>query len=242
MSNQLIHVTDWLPTLLGAAGLEIDNKVPLDGINQWKALSENLPSTRSRIINTIDEIDGFSSILDNDWKLVNGTNLNGIYDGWLGTHNDEYHNPKYFSDIVNSECGKAFSQFLRNDLDKAEVNRLRSDATIQCPILHNTRPCNASKAPCLFNIIQDPCEYNDLSEKFPDQMEMMVELMNREQFAALPSRIQPSDYRADPTNFNNTWTWWLPDEITREEYINMQTPKLKLKRIKNGMQNHCFRF
>lgn len=227
---------------MGAAGLEIDNNVPIDGINQWKALTENLPSTRSRIINTIDEIDGFSSILDNDWKLVNGTNLNGIYDGWLGTHNDEYHYPEYFSDVINSECGKAFSQFLRKDLNKAKISILRSEATIQCPNSVNTRPCNASVAPCLFNIIQDPCEYNDLSETFPDQMEMMLEIMYREQLTALPSRIQPSDCRANPINFNNTWTWWLPDEITREKYINIQTPNLKLKRIKNEMNNFCFRF
>ena len=44
--TDLIHVTDWLPTMLGIAGGSIGN-LTLDGINQWNTFKEGSASTRT---------------------------------------------------------------------------------------------------------------------------------------------------------------------------------------------------
>ena len=42
----LIHVTDWLPTLLTIAG-GTTQSLDIDGINQWNAISNDVPSKRA---------------------------------------------------------------------------------------------------------------------------------------------------------------------------------------------------
>ena len=55
MSHELIHISDWFPTILEATGCSLsDDTPPLDGISQWNMLSQNDPSTRIEILHNID--------------------------------------------------------------------------------------------------------------------------------------------------------------------------------------------
>ena len=38
VNKQLMHVTDWFPTLVGVAGGNLDGTKPLDGVDQWETL------------------------------------------------------------------------------------------------------------------------------------------------------------------------------------------------------------
>lgn len=71
-----MHVTDWLPTLLSAAGRnlsELANK--LDGVDQWSTISANQTSPRKELIIEIDEVMKTAAIRDREWKLVIGEYL-----------------------------------------------------------------------------------------------------------------------------------------------------------------------
>jgi arylsulfatase A-like enzyme len=74
--SQLMHATDWLPTLLSAAGGNL-SILPhdLDGLDQWKSISTNQASPRKQVLLEIDEVTKMAAIRDGDWKLVTGEHL-----------------------------------------------------------------------------------------------------------------------------------------------------------------------
>ncbi len=69
-SNKKVFVTDWVPTLLHAAGMaeEEINALGLDGVDQYDTLFNNGPEARSNFIYNI-------------WADANGNNVGAIRSG-----------------------------------------------------------------------------------------------------------------------------------------------------------------
>ncbi|KAH8038686.1 hypothetical protein HPB51_002830 [Rhipicephalus microplus] len=72
VSQQLMHVADWLPTLYAAAGGDAANLEHLDGIDMWRHLSEDLPSPRTDILYNIDPVSNTAALRYGDHKIVLG--------------------------------------------------------------------------------------------------------------------------------------------------------------------------
>ena len=78
-NEQLIHVTDWLPTIVeGIAGLHLDvtTKSRLDGYNVWPTIIANKRTPRKEILINLDpagpDYVGQAAIRVGPWKLVTG--------------------------------------------------------------------------------------------------------------------------------------------------------------------------
>ncbi|PIK53483.1 putative arylsulfatase J [Apostichopus japonicus] len=82
INKQLIHVSDWLPTLVnGVAGYPL-NYTNLDGFNMWDIINSNKTSPRKELLHNIDpwpyqpkdfNTNMTSAIRVGDWKLLTGT-------------------------------------------------------------------------------------------------------------------------------------------------------------------------
>jgi hypothetical protein len=112
-SDRLIHVVDWLPTLLHAAAATGETDLDgIDGIDQWNVLTEDSAPVRSEVLLNIDQIEKSKSIRVGDLKLVvaeKGYTRNCA--GWYPTDEADV-------DFTASPCDSGFV----GDLDRVSIN------------------------------------------------------------------------------------------------------------------------
>jgi arylsulfatase A-like enzyme len=87
----LVHVSDWLPTLMSAVGRsDLLEDTLLDGIDQWDWISQTSEGSvtptdtapRTEILYNIDPTTGIAALRTGDWKLIlNSTSYIGWFDG-----------------------------------------------------------------------------------------------------------------------------------------------------------------
>lgn len=72
--NNLIHITDWLPTLYIAAQGNSRELKEHDGVNQWNMLmNKNEPPARNKLLLNMDEISRTEGAILDKYKLIRGT-------------------------------------------------------------------------------------------------------------------------------------------------------------------------
>ncbi|XP_054166355.1 arylsulfatase B-like [Oppia nitens] len=206
VSDELIHVTDILPTVLEAIGAKIEGQNNIYGVSQWKTLTNRETSRRQEIIHNIDPWLNQSAIMWNNWKLIQGQEPDG--NGWYvppTSARDRAGNLK-ITDRLNSNAYKVLRQMHR----QPNYDML-NESTIRC----GPKPANAStncrptRELCLYNIRDDPCEYHNRVQDYP---ELVAQLWNRllkiNETAVQPLSRTPSVVNSQPKYHNNTWTVW----------------------------------
>ncbi|XP_054152458.1 arylsulfatase J-like [Oppia nitens] len=75
ISDSYIQVFDWLPTILEAIDPKVydQNRHKFDGISQWKTLNTKKCQNKNQLLLNIDPIWNMSSIIINQWKLIQGS-------------------------------------------------------------------------------------------------------------------------------------------------------------------------
>ena len=74
VSMDMMHATDWVPTLYGLAGGNTDRLKHLDGFDMWPMLAQEQPSTRTEVLVNINpHIQNRAALRFQQWKLVVNT-------------------------------------------------------------------------------------------------------------------------------------------------------------------------
>ena len=219
MWKQRFYIGDLLPTLAAAAGIELNPKLKLDGLNLWSALKYGYESVEREILHNIDDIFNYTSFTKGKWKLVNGTTNGGVYDYWLGVPRSTHANsidPRsahYTETIQNSTVWQYLSPFNAQTQGDSDIEQLRLESAVNCQFVepnNELAPCNASVAACLFDLDLDPCEQNNLFEKYENSsiLQDMLERLQQLRSGSLPPLNKAADERANPALHNGEWTWW----------------------------------
>ncbi|XP_077332934.1 arylsulfatase J [Lithobates pipiens] len=205
--KELIHITDWFPTLVTLAGGEIDEDMHLDGYDIWEAISEKRPSPRVDILHNIDPMytkarngswaAGFgiwntaiqSAIRVNHWKLLTG---NPGYGDWVP--------PQSFTNVGLSRW-------------------------------HNERvSLSSGKSLWLFNITADPYERVDLSKKYPEVVKQLLRKLAQFNKSAVPVRYPPKDPRSNPKLNGGVWGPWYKESNKAKKKTLKKSKKNKGKK------------
>nr|CAD7396197.1 unnamed protein product [Timema poppensis] len=207
VSNQLMHITDWLPTLYSAVGGDVSELGDIDGMDMWEAISKDNASPRQELLVNIDD---YEALRLGEYKYISGSSLLGFLDDWFGDSGYSEHNQLYNATVITSSlAGQALNSSQHWPLD---VSALRHAATVHCEMRNqHSSPCWPLITPCIFNVVSDPCETKNiysrgLAMRFEQQLQ-------RYRSTIVPRNNKPSDKRADPKLWNNTWSSWADNDL-----------------------------
>ncbi|XP_033312190.1 arylsulfatase B-like [Bombus bifarius] len=215
VSNELVHITDWLPTLYSAAGGDPNDLVKIDGFDQWRLLSEGRGGGRDKILLNIDEAVKTEGAIYSRFKLLRGTNKNSYYDGYYGDSGKTLETLPTYTDIVmKSTVSESLTYHLGGPVTQpSTMVRLRQDATVQCNVNFTyyrrqmLTPCNVTE--CLFDIVNDPCETRNIAKTYV-RIARDLNYHLEEYSRYLKKQMEkPIDWLADPRIRNDTWGPWV---------------------------------
>merc|ERR1712088_1292460 len=87
VSNSLVHITDWMPTLLSAAGYSgsASSDLSLDGVNQWETLTRGEEGKRTEMVYNLKMGPMSGALRVGKHKIIFGKMYNK--QGWYNTDN-----------------------------------------------------------------------------------------------------------------------------------------------------------
>jgi arylsulfatase A-like enzyme len=68
VAKEMLHMTDWYPTLLKLGGASPDQKLHLDGKEAWATIADGKPSPRDEILHNVEPTRG--ALRKGAWKIV----------------------------------------------------------------------------------------------------------------------------------------------------------------------------
>ena len=190
VSNDIMHVADWLPTLYHVAGGDLDDiKIKLDGYNMWNMISLSKLSPRKEVLHNIDPVTKTAAIRMGKYKLIVNQNMN-YYSSWYQRFQSR-RDPDDDFDILKIKV-----------LPGAELTCSNFEKRT------STFDCDPSISPCLYNIEIDPCEYDNVfSRKHKIAAIMFKRLIHYQRHGK--AVLNPDrEATADPRLFDGIWSPW----------------------------------
>lgn len=193
VSRELIHISDWLPTLVALAGGSTNPTKPLDGFNVWNTISKGLASPRLELLHNIDP-------LYNDIAPCPGRKNK------LTLAQMDSGNSRAFSGFnVSIHAAIRFSNWkLLTGYPGCDIWFPRPDSNSCTSSFPEVGPL---KPVMLFDIEEDPEERNEVSAKFPAVVDFLLSRLNIYQKTALPVNFPSDDPKCDPGP-DGAWGPW----------------------------------
>jgi len=207
ISKELIHISDWYPTLLHVAGVkDLTEETKLDGINIWEALSKhdgvsgrqellhNTNPNRRRQTKPHDEYQ------KNPVKTV-GFNVTYTVEGWDTTKGAAALRMGKWKLLTGDPGRHLIIPPDVNPQDEGTYDQLCSAD----PGCNDDVPWPSVR---LYDIPNDPTESKNLANKYPDVVQIMLQKIADYQAESVPWENIPKDCKSDPALRGGVWRPW----------------------------------
>ncbi|XP_064478905.1 arylsulfatase B-like [Ornithodoros turicata] len=217
VSKQMMHVTDWLPTLYVAAGgnkMNLGTAATLDAVDMWAALNDPvMPSPRYQIIHNMDLARHSFAITYKNHKGIFQEKEVPRFSGWYPVPGPQPRSQCY---IYRATKGIAFKvlrklhgrKFILSDPTK-------QGSILECPTIEGANPCNVTESPCLFDLDTDPCEQDNVADKNPKIVQTLTDIVAKgTSYVPWEGELIP-DLDCDPGVFGGAWVSWRDPRYER---------------------------
>ena len=154
IATEMLHFTDWLPTLAAASGVAVPEGVALDGSDVFPVLAgERSDVTGQRFWQCnryAPRIEGNAAMRDGDWKLVR---------------------PSIAATMQVTEPDRAIDRAL-NYRQPGRITKVDDSPLPEFDL-------GIPPDPLLFDLASDPFEQNDLAAQHPERMQQMSAALER---------------------------------------------------------------
>ncbi|CAN8013431.1 unnamed protein product, partial [Ixodes persulcatus] len=209
LSNQLMHISDWLPTLYTAACGDASALGAIDGVDMGHSLTHSSASKRKEILLNINSLFNISGLRYKQYKLVVG----GGFDGELDYHfySPGGTRPTNNIDQLRNESTRArvLKKFYEKQHRSWSPLAWSNKVAVDCRRNRLTENFVPMQPPYLFNMEEDPCELNNLAKTKGHTLRFLMGKLDAYNATAVPSLFQPEDPRAFPEHHGGTWSPWL---------------------------------
>ncbi|XP_049520773.1 arylsulfatase B-like [Dermacentor silvarum] len=208
VSHQLMHITDWLPTLYSAAGGDVTSLGELDGFDMWSALNVGKPSPRTEILLNIDQQGGKAALRTQDFKLVVGDE--SYSDGYfpIAGGSRPPSSPDLDSLLRQSPAAAVLTRLYEQEDVFKNIGRWREEATLTCDDDVN-KNFESGETYYLFDVARDPCEQRNLAKDQPELLFALLDKLSVYNKTVVPPVNDTIDPRGYPQYNDGIWKPWL---------------------------------
>lgn len=132
----------------------------------------------------------------------------GIWDGWYGNYSESIPVSDLIPKILQSNVAVALES-IGHPLMPGTIQELQRDADIQCTKEEFQMMCNPYAEPCLFNIVEDPCEQQNVAKDYITIVEEGLGLLKQYNDSARGPIDLSHHPEAAPHFWGYVWTNWM---------------------------------
>ncbi|XP_037271361.2 arylsulfatase B [Rhipicephalus microplus] len=226
-SQQVLHISDWAPTLYAAAGGDPRDLGDVDGKNQWDLLSTGKGNGREEVLLDIEGKEKMAALISGRYKLV--SRPSGPNDPELDTQvAPPQGQPPEDLDldtlVTSSMAWKALQNASLDAGGRSQSSpraNWRQEAMLNCTANNGSTQSNFDPYDkvFVFDIFSDPCELNNLASS---NTKLRDELLKKLAEYRKTTKPRPSNYISDkrgyPEHHHCTWSPWIG--VKRAPYQN----------------------
>ncbi|XP_062867297.1 arylsulfatase B [Trichomycterus rosablanca] len=205
VSRELIHISDWLPTLVALAGGSTNGTKPLDGFNVWSTISTGKSSPRVELLHNIDPLYIDVAPCPGDSTEDQQEMLDSLRQNSLRRNSLKFSSVPVPHFNVSMHAAIRYKNWkLLTGYPGCAVWFPRPGETIGGASPVAPPPL---KQVMLFNIDEDPEERQEVSHQHPDVVNFLLQRLEKLQQGAEPINFPPDDPRCDP-KYTGAWGPW----------------------------------
>ena len=197
VATEMMHISDWLPTLYDFAGGNVEHLEDIDGFSMVDVLTcRNLTSPRTEFVLNFDPLENAKSMRVGKYKyLLNPEDFfvhNDLHDWYQAP--GEYPGTNETM-IPNTHPAQITCENMPQDIDLKCFSQI------------------SQRYECLFDIDKDPCEFHNLidDEGYAEVKEKLLERIEYWEGKQVPPMRPPVEWDANPKFFDHTWNPWTND-------------------------------